>query len=124
MVERNTKLLIAGIFGFLSVALGAFGAHGLKATLIPKMMDIYNTGVLYHLVNAIVLLVLALQNNSKFDKAFYSFVIGIILFSFSLYFYALSGITFLTFITPIGGISFLIGWILIMIEGIKKSDPN
>ena len=119
MNRTNTKLIVAGIFGFLAVAIGAFGAHGLKSILSEKMIQTYNTGVLYHLVHSAVLLALALTDKVKFNKSFYMIMTGIILFSFSLYIYAVTGITFLAMITPFGGVSFLIGWGMIIKEGIK-----
>jgi len=122
MNSTRTKLIIAGIFGFLAVAIGAFGAHGLKSILSEKMIQTYNTGVLYHLVHSVVLLVLALADKPLFNKSFYMIMTGIILFSFSLYLYAVTGITFLAMITPFGGVSFLIGWGMIIIEGIKKRN--
>lgn len=119
MNSTRTKLIIAGIFGFLAVAIGAFGAHGLKSILSEKMIQTYNTGVLYHLVHSVVLLALVLADKMKFNKSFYMIMTGIILFSFSLYIYAITGITFLAMITPFGGVCFLIGWGMIIKEGIK-----
>ena len=120
MENKNRQLIIAGLIGFLAVAVGAFGAHGLKNVLSERMLQTYNTGVLYHLVHSVVLLAIALTNSGKFYKTFLFFFIGIVLFSFSLYFYSISGIALLAFITPIGGISLLIGWALIFLHGLKN----
>lgn len=114
----KTQLIIAAVFGFLGVALGAFGAHGLSDSISQQMLDTYKTGVLYHLIHSVVLLALALSSY-KFIRSFIFITIGIILFSFSLYIYAVTGITFFAMITPFGGVSFLIGWILIIIEARK-----
>ena len=122
MENKNRQLIIAGLIGFLAVAVGAFGAHGLKNVLSERMLQTYNTGVLYHLVHSVVLLAIALTNSGKFYKAFLFFFIGIVLFSFSLYFYSISGIALLAFITPIGGISLLIGWALIFLHGLKNQQ--
>lgn len=122
MNEKNIKLIIAGLFGFLGVAIGAFGAHGLKSILSEKMLETYHTGVLYHLIHSVVLLAIALANKKGLAKAFYFITAGIILFSFSLYFYTITGVTTLALITPIGGVSFLIGWVLVLIEGLKNRD--
>lgn len=113
-------LIIAGVVGFLGVAFGAFGAHGLKNILTLQMIVTYKTGILYHLIHSAVLLALALSNKPIFTKAFLAILIGIILFSFSLYIYSITQIKFLVFITPIGGLSLILGWLLIIVEGIKQ----
>lgn len=117
---KNRWITIAGIMGFLGVALGAFGAHGLKDYLGPQDIETYKTGVLYHLIHSAVLLSIGIYKNEKLNKAAAFIFTGIILFSFSLYFYAVTGIRFLAFITPIGGLSFLTGWALIVYYGIKN----
>lgn len=113
-------LIISGISGFLAVALGAFGAHGLKSQLTPEMLEIYKTGVLYHLIHSVVLLAISLSNSQKFNKSAIFFSIGILLFSFSLYLYSVTAVTFFAFITPFGGVSFLIGWALLVYEGLNR----
>lgn len=119
---KNTKLwiIISGIAGFTGVLIGAFGAHGLKNILSPASIEIYRTGVLYHLIHSAVILAIAVSGNSKFFRSALFFLIGIILFSFSLYFYAITGINAYAIITPFGGVSFLIGWLLVIIEGLKS----
>ena len=119
---KNTKLwiIVAGIAGFTGVAIGAFGAHGLKDTLSPENMEIYKTGVMYHLIHAVAILAIAVSGNTKFIKSALFFLIGIILFSFSLYLYAVTQITWFAIITPFGGVSFLVGWFLLILEGWKK----
>ncbi len=116
-MKKNIWVITGGIFGFLGVALGAFGAHGLKDILSPEMLDTYKTGVLYELVHAPVILAIGLIGNSRFYKSAIFLSIGVILFSFSLYIYALTGLKFLAMITPFGGVSFLIGWLFIIIAG-------
>ena len=103
---NNQKILIAaaGIIGFIGVALGAFGAHRLSDQISAEMLGIYKTGVLYQLIHAIAILAIAFYGNKKFYKSALIFVIGIILFSFSLYVYAQSGNTAFAMITPVGGI--------------------
>lgn len=116
-------LPIAAIAGFSGVALGAFGAHGLKSVLSTEMMDVYQTGVMYHLVHAAVLLALALlltQISQPFlTAAAVCMALGIALFSGSLYALAITEIRWLGAITPIGGILWLIGWSLIFWAGIR-----
>jgi uncharacterized membrane protein YgdD (TMEM256/DUF423 family) len=107
-------LIVAGILGFLGVALGAFGAHGLKNSLSGEMIEIYKTGVEYQLIHSVVLLALALSTGNSFKISKWFFLVGIILFSFSLYFYAVTGKLFFAMITPFGGVSFLIGWLSVV----------
>ncbi len=117
-MNKKTQIITSVVLGFLGVALGAFGAHGLSDLLSEKMLETYKTGVFYHLLHSVVLLVLALSNYN-FIRSFIFTTIGIILFSFSLYIYSITGLTFFAIVTPIGGVSFLIGWILIIIEARK-----
>jgi len=124
---KNYWILIGGIFGFLGVALGAFGAHGLKNTLTPEMLEIFRTGVLYQLIHTAAILAVGLSRNKKLFKAALFFSIGIILFSFSLYIYSVTGIKSLAMITPVGGVSFLIGWLIVIISSFsyyKNTNDN
>jgi len=115
----KTYLLIAAISGFLAVALGAFGAHGLRDKLSADLLAVYHTGVQYHFYHTLALLavavLLALQSNSpSLSLLKWSgnlFAIGIVIFSGSLYVLAVSGVRWLGAITPIGGVAFLAGWI-------------
>lgn len=117
--KQNLWLAAAALAGFLGVALGAFGAHGLESRLDAKMMETYRTGVLYHLVHAVVLLALSIAGNAKYQGAMIFIASGIVLFSFSLYIYSVTGIRFLAMITPLGGVSFLTGWALIIYRAFK-----
>jgi uncharacterized membrane protein YgdD (TMEM256/DUF423 family) len=123
---NNQKIWIAsaGLIGFSGVALGAFGAHRLSNQISADMLSIYKTGVLYHLIHAIAILAIAFYGNKKFYKSALMFVIGIILFSFSLYIYAQSGITTFAMIAPIGGVFLLGGWALIIFEGLKMKSES
>lgn len=111
----NLFLLLAGINGFLSVALGAFAAHGLQDRLEPSLLATFETGVQYHMYHSLALLgvgLLALQIPSDriIQLTGWLFLIGIVLFSGSLYVLALTGIRWLGAITPFGGVAFLAGW--------------
>jgi len=105
------------VFGFLAVALGAFGAHGLKNILDDYSLGIYKTAVDYQMWHSLALLAVGLlsRNNNpallKYSGCAFSF--GILVFSGTLYLLALTKIKWLGAITPIGGLSFLIGWILL-----------
>lgn len=118
-------IILAGAFGFLAVALGAFGAHGLQKIVTPEQLAVWHTGVQYQMYHSLALLAVALLALSYINPviagwAGWSFVIGILLFSGSLYAIVLLGIRNLGLITPIGGVFFLIGWILLAVAAIKK----
>jgi uncharacterized membrane protein YgdD (TMEM256/DUF423 family) len=102
------------------VALGAFGAHGLKARLQPDLLAIYETGVRYHLVHGLALFVAAWLAGGDQSRparlAGILFVLGILLFSGSLYLLALTGIRAFGAITPIGGVAWLAAWLIIAIR--------
>lgn len=122
-MERK-GLLAAGIMGFLAVALGAFGAHGLEARLAPladgaQRLEWWNTGAHYQVVHALALgLVAWLATRSSsvaVGVAAISFVLGSLFFSGSLYLMTLTGMRWLGAITPLGGVAFLVGWASIAI---------
>ena len=117
--DKKMWIIISAISGFTAVAIGAFGAHGLREKLTQEMLEIYKTGVLYQFIHTIVLLILALTDfiNSKISSILFLF--GIILFSFSLYLYSTTGIQFYATITPVGGVCFLIGWLCLIVEVIR-----
>lgn len=97
----------------MGVALGAFGAHALRARVTPEMLAIWQTGVLYHLIHALVLLALALYaraTGADIRWASRFFLAGILVFSGSLYALVLSGARILGAVTPLGGVALLIGW--------------
>ena len=106
--------LLAAFFGFLSVALGAFGAHWLKNILDEYGKSVYEKAVLYQMFHSMALFAVGvLQHLFKgisFSPAGIGFLIGILLFSGSLYVVAISGVKWLGAITPIGGLAFLFGW--------------
>ena len=116
MNDKKTWIVISAVSGFTAVAIGAFGAHGLKEKLTAEMLEVYKTGVFYQFVHTAVLLILSLTNFIKTKIPSIFFLLGIILFSFSLYIYSTSDIQFFAMITPIGGVCFLIGWLWIIIE--------
>jgi len=119
-----TAIRIAAIFGFLAVALGAFGAHGLEETLKNNgRVETWQTGALYHLVHSVVLLAVAVAlSNAGHEEpnlAFWLFAAGITIFSGSLYLLALTNFKKLGMITPLGGLSLLAGWLMLAIRGLK-----
>ncbi|SES02424.1 DUF423 domain-containing protein [Psychrobacillus sp. OK032] len=119
--------IIAGaINAFLAVAFGAFGAHALKEKLSEKYLAIWETAVQYQMFHALALIAIGILMSSKLigsvsslNTAGYLILAGIILFSGSLYVLSLTGIGVLGAITPIGGVAFLVGWILIIVAAAK-----
>jgi uncharacterized membrane protein YgdD (TMEM256/DUF423 family) len=110
----RTFLFLGALAGLTGVALGAFGAHALRARLQPEMLTVFETGVRYHLYHALALvataLILGRFNGKLVVAAGWLFAAGIVLFSGSLYALALTGVSALGAITPIGGLAFLLGW--------------
>lgn len=111
-------LVIAALSGFLAVALGAFGAHGLKQRLTADMLAVYQTGVQYHFYHtfallAVALLMLHMPASGTLRWSGILFVAGIVVFSGSLYVLSFSGVRWLGAITPLGGVAFLAGWLLL-----------
>ncbi|MEO5863395.1 MAG: DUF423 domain-containing protein [Burkholderiales bacterium] len=113
----KTFLVIAGALAALAVLLGAFGAHGLKAKLDPETMALYQTAVQYHMWHALGLAIVALTalrwpQQMLLRGSGWLMVLGIVFFSGSLYALALTKIKILGAITPLGGIAFIMAWIM------------
>ena len=110
----RTFLLIGALAGFTGVALGAFGAHALRARLSPEMLSVFETGVRYQIYHALAViatgLIVARSGGWLIVTAGWLFAAGIVLFSGSLYLLAFTGVTVVGAITPIGGVAFLLGW--------------
>jgi uncharacterized membrane protein YgdD (TMEM256/DUF423 family) len=110
----KTFLFIGALMGGVGVAVGAFGAHGLRGRLTPEMLAIFETGVRYQLYHALAIVLVAAVMPRLDGRAVvvagWGFLTGIVIFSGSLYALALSGVTTLGAVTPIGGLAFLIGW--------------
>jgi uncharacterized membrane protein YgdD (TMEM256/DUF423 family) len=118
---NGTSLLLAGVMGFLGVALGAFGAHGLRSFLAGKpdgdqRLTWWQTGAQYHLVHA---LAIGLAAVAAAGAASWLFLGGIVLFSGSLYLMTLTGKRALGAVTPIGGLLFLAGWVAIVLAAVR-----
>lgn len=109
-------IVIGAVSAFVSVAAGAFGAHALKARLTPDMLTIFETGNRYQMYHSLGLLAVGLLAASRpsglLNGAGWAMLVGILLFSGSLYALALSGVRALGAITPLGGVGFLVGWVL------------
>ena len=116
-----TSLRLAAFLGFSGVALGAFGAHGLRDRVTPGLLEAYRTGVLYHLVHALAVLggALGALRVRRASIIVGLFTAGVALFSGSLYLMALTGVTALGAITPLGGLCFLAGWALLFLAPLR-----
>jgi uncharacterized membrane protein YgdD (TMEM256/DUF423 family) len=111
----RTFLLLGAILGFLGVALGAFGAHGLRSRLTPELLTVFETSVRYQMYHVFALLIVSaaighLGNARLLTMAGWFFFAGILIFSGSLYALALTGKGVLGAITPFGGLALLVGW--------------
>lgn len=108
-------LAIGSLYGFLSVALGAFAAHALRGRLEPRALEILETGVRYQMIHAVVLVCVALlimrDPSPWFVRAGWAFAFGALIFPVSLQVLALTGMSRLGAVAPIGGVALLIGWI-------------
>ena len=115
---------VAGLLMCLAVALGAFGSHALKGKISDYHTDVFKTAVFYHMIHALGLFAvawLAVQlNNPNINHAGTFLVAGIILFSGSLYVYAATQVRWLGFVAPLGGLCFIIGWLIVFLN-IKSS---
>jgi uncharacterized membrane protein YgdD (TMEM256/DUF423 family) len=116
----RTFLFAGALAGATAVAFGAFGAHALRARLSPEMLAVFETGVRYHMYHALALLAVAalaarMDAGRLLPAAGWLFTAGIVLFSGSLYALALTGVTVLGAITPLGGVAFIAGWICLLV---------
>ena len=114
---RKIFVVLGAMNAGISVAAGAFGAHGLKAVLAPDMLAVFETASRYQMYHGLALLVVGMMGTRVSARplalAGWCFVAGSVLFSGSLYVLALSGIRWLGAITPLGGAAFLAGWIAV-----------
>jgi uncharacterized membrane protein YgdD (TMEM256/DUF423 family) len=117
MMNHHLSRAVAALSGFFAVACGAFGAHVLRARFdVLGTLSIWQTGMLYHLVHAVVLLVICRWD--PFPRlAFWLIFGGIVLFSGSLYLLALTKILWIGAITPLGGLGMLSGWLALVLKG-------
>ena len=119
-MTRRAARITAAATGLLAIALGAFGAHALRGVLeANQTRDLWNTAVLYHLVHAPALL-WAATAEPLLQGAIFCWVLGILIFSGSLYALALTKISVLGAITPIGGLLLMAGWAIVGIRSIKS----
>lgn len=119
-------VILGAVFGFLAVALGAFGAHILEGNISDKMLNTWEKAVKYQMFHTVPIIIAAiLYAKSHLNSFLWSgwlFVIGILIFSGTLYLYSTTGTRFLAMMTPFGGVTFLIGWIVFGYALIKYLD--
>ena len=129
MVDSNpaNRNVVAAVLGLSGMLAGTFGAHGLKGRVSETMLGTFETGVHYHLIHAVALLALgAISARSAWlNGASAALALGVVLFSGSLYAMALTDLRWLGWITPFGGVAFLVGWVLVCIWAIRaRRGPN
>jgi uncharacterized membrane protein YgdD (TMEM256/DUF423 family) len=120
-------IALGALLAFLAVITGAFGAHGLEKTLDEYGLRIWHTAVTYQMTHALALVLLGLferQVGARFALAQGAFLVGILVFSGSLYLLALTGTRWLGAITPFGGAAFLVGWLAFAWAGWKASSSS
>ena len=121
----NPLITMAAVNGLLAVMLGAFMSHSLEETITSELLTIFQIGVSYHMYHSLAALAVGILSHI-FPKvrllklSAYSFLLGIVFFSGSLYLLALTELPMIGMITPIGGIFFIFGWIMLCIFGAKK----
>lgn len=123
-MTAKLMLMLGAIYGFVGVACGAFGSHALRARLTPEMLAVWRTGVEYQSWHALALIAVGLLALSRpgplLNAAGWSFAVGVLLFSGSLYALTLSGVRVLGAVTPFGGLLFLIGWALLTVHAARS----
>jgi len=118
-------LVLGCLFAFLSIAIGAFGAHGLEGKISAHSLQIYKTGVQYQMFQTAGIFLVALLldkfgSSTTLAWAGWLMVIGVVLFSGSLYALSVSNVKIIGAITPIGGVLFLVSWVLVAISVLKS----
>lgn len=120
----STAFRIAALLGALAVALGAFGAHGLKDLLARNQAaQIWEKAVFYHFIHTVMLFILAARAPLQ-TGPWFSFLAGILIFSGSLYLLAITGQKWLGAITPIGGVSFIVGWAWLLVAPLARTGTG
>ncbi len=120
MNESRCLYTACAVGGFLAVALGAFGAHFLKTRLDAYSLSVFKTGVDYQMYHSLALGFVALwmsrSPSSLLSNAGIAFIVGMFIFSGSLYLLAFTGVKMWGAVTPLGGLSFLVGWVLLIVN--------
>jgi|TARA_B100001105_G_C22209184_1_gene364633 uncharacterized membrane protein YgdD (TMEM256/DUF423 family) len=124
-VTLKIAFLFAAFAGALGVVLGAFGAHALRGSIEPRLIETFQTAVQYQLIHALALLLVSLTmgwlgQSLSFEISAYAFMAGIILFSGSLYGLVLTEMRWLGPVTPLGGLCLIVGWLALLVGGFRQ----
>jgi uncharacterized membrane protein YgdD (TMEM256/DUF423 family) len=124
-VTLKIAFLFAAFAGALGVVLGAFGAHALRGSIEPRLIETFQTAVQYQLIHALALLLVSLTmgwlgQSLSFEISAYAFMAGIILFSGSLYGLVLTEMKWLGPVTPLGGLCLIVGWLALLVGGFRQ----
>jgi uncharacterized membrane protein YgdD (TMEM256/DUF423 family) len=124
-VTLKIAFLFAAFAGALGVVLGAFGAHALRGSIEPRLIETFQTAVQYQLIHALALLLVSLTmgwlgHSLSFEISAYAFMAGIILFSGSLYGLVLTEMKWLGPVTPLGGLCLIVGWLALLVGGFRQ----
>lgn len=115
--------VIAGICGFFAVFFGAFGSHILKSMLSEKFFSVFQTANQYHFWHTLAIFGVAMLRDARphrfFTISIAAFVVGLILFSGSLYLYAIYAVKFFALLAPLGGTSFMLGWLFLILGSVR-----
>ncbi|NWN90047.1 DUF423 domain-containing protein [Marinobacter adhaerens] len=117
---------IGAFFALTAVMSGAFGAHGLRSLVSERTLDVFQTAVTYQMYHAIALVLVTLLSAAGLSRRLLGlaagfFITGTLLFSGSLYTLVLTDIRWVGPVTPIGGVCFIVGWVLLLMAGIRRS---
>lgn len=120
-------LIVSALSGLITVAMGAFGAHGLKGKITPELLNAFQTGVQYQIYHTLALMLVLLfslhfPDSKELRWTCFAFILGMILFSGSLYALALGGPRWLGPVTPLGGVSLMAGWVGLLVAAWRLSE--
>ena len=118
-------LVLGALFALLAVMAGAFGAHGLRGVVDARGLEVFQTAVTYQIYHSLALILVAILPVAGLSRRLLGiaagfFVAGILLFSGSLYLLVLTGLRWMGPVTPVGGIGFMVGWILVLMSGFRR----
>lgn len=118
-------LVLGALFALLAVMAGAFGAHGLRGVIDERGLEVFQTAVTYQIYHSLALILVAILPIAGLSRRLLGiaagfFVAGILLFSGSLYLLVLTDLRWMGPVTPVGGIGFMVGWILVLMSGFRR----
>lgn len=120
---RSTALIAASFFGMTGVILGAFGAHGLRDKIEPRLLEVFITGTHYQMLHALALLAIARQGAPQISAwVARLWIAGVVIFSGSLYILALSGVKLWGAVTPFGGVALILGWAILLKQALSAKS--